>query len=214
MKATPFLWFVIIVGGYLFGSVLFSYLIPVWVLRKDIREEHADHNPGAANVFSSCGVLMGLFCLFLDLSKGLLPVALAVRALNVQSFWFVLVMSAPVIGHAWPLFRHFQGGKCIATSFGVLLGLVPFYPVYVCILALLYIIFSTILLIRPNSRRSIMTFQLFSVLSLIYSVCIGAYSVGIGCSCISAIVIIKHLMAQSKPAEDTGENTEGEKAHS
>lgn len=113
-------------AGYLSGSVLYSYEIPKVFCGIDICARGKDHNPGAANVFRYAGPLPGTVCVALDLLKGFLPVAIAVQRLTPDSPWFGLVLAAPVLGHAYPLYYGLRGGgKAIAVSFGALLGLLP-----------------------------------------------------------------------------------------
>ncbi len=178
--------------GFLSGSILFSQLIPKLVLKKDICEIGEDGNPGAANVFMKCGVPMGIACVLLDIFKGTLPVLLACFFVDTKSFLFAPVIIAPVLGHALGVFNKGRGGKCIATSFGVLIGLFPITFIGF-LLALFYILFSTVLKISPNSRRSIITFGLFGTGALIILLLRGLYSVALGCVLLSVVAIVKHL---------------------
>ena len=66
-------------GARVSGSVLYCRFVPLLLLKKDICALSPDKNPGAANVFVHCGVPMGLLCLVLDMAKGGVPVALALR---------------------------------------------------------------------------------------------------------------------------------------
>lgn len=90
-------WLLAIVLGFVSGSVLYSKHIPRLFLHKNICENAPDQNPGASNVFISCGVGWGLFCLALDLFKAYLPVRLALHTLDTSSLWF-----APSWQHRWP----------------------------------------------------------------------------------------------------------------
>ena len=180
-----------ILGGFLLGSVMFSRLLPRLLLGKDITEDTPDHNPGAANVFATCGVAMGLLCLGLDLMKGFLPVYLASRRLDISQLLFAAVMTAPVLGHAVGLLNHLHGGKCISTAFGVLLALLPVSRV-VLVLAGLYIFFSVGVKIPSNRRKSILVFALFGLSSAGYLLASGQQSLAVGCALIAAIGVLKH----------------------
>ena len=176
-------WTLHIVAGYLLGSIMFCRWIPKLVLHKDVCALSDDHNPGAANVFQHCGVPAGLLCLFFDLSKGFLPVYLAAHT--------AAVMMAPVLGHATAPFDHFSGGKCIATAFGVLLALVPMPTVL--FLAVPYIFFSVVWVIKPNRVRSIVAFAVFAAAACTYYTLTGLRSVGMGCGLIAGVAIVRHL---------------------
>ena len=197
IRATP--WTIYILLGFLLGSVHFSYILPKLLMHRDICRLSDDHNPGAANVFIHCGVSMGLLCLVFDMAKGFIPVFLAARAMNINSMMFAAVMLAPVLGHALGVFNRFRGGKCIATAFGVLLGLIP-YSWVVFLLAAVYITFSTLLKVRPNRRRSIAAFLVFGSVAFILLIIQNHLSFAFGCAAISITAIIRHLPAMANPA--------------
>ena len=85
---------------------------------------------------------------------------IALHVLSPTDPLFALVLAAPVIGHAFPLFHPRMGGKAIAVSFGCLLGLYPdLRPVLT--LAAFYLIFSLLLVIDPHLFRSMITYLCF-----------------------------------------------------
>lgn len=188
------LWLLYTLLGFLSGSVMYCGIIPKLLCGIDVAAESPDRNPGSANVFLHCGVGVGLLCLILDIFKGFLPVFLAQRVLSVENIWFSLLIAAPVAGHALGMFNEFHGGKCIATSFGVLLAVAHTTMIWL-LLAGLYILFSTVIKIHPNSRRSIVTYAFFAVLALLSSFLWGHFPIMIGCCLISVMVIIRHLKA-------------------
>ena len=145
-------------------------------------------NPGTANTFTCVGIPIGILVLCMELLKGYLPVHLALQRVDPARWSFALILAAPVLGHACPFFQPQKGGKAIAVSFGVLLGLVPFW-LPVLSLAALYLIFSLVIVIEPHFYRSVCTFVLFSV-SVFSRVAMTGISVG--CCLISAVVIRKH----------------------
>ena len=181
----------VIFGGFLSGSVMYAALIPRWFLKRDIEKESDDHNPGAGNVFKLCGVFWGFVCLFFELGKGVLPVLAACHLMNPAKWWFSLAICAPVLGHAIAPLNRVRGGKCVAVSFGSLLGLLPVsYIVFV--LAVVYILFSTLLKINPHRRRSAWAFFAFGVLAAAMALWQGMFSVAIGAALIAATGILKH----------------------
>ena len=197
-----FLWCALIVGGFFCGSVMFSRLLPLLLTGKDVSAENADRNPGAANAFSTCGVAVGMLCLLLDMFKGFLPVLLGRLLLNTNDLLFALVIVAPVLGHAIAPLNRFHGGKCIATSFGVTIALMP-GCLAAPILALLYILFSTLIRIKPHRRRSILAFGLFALLIVPPLLYAGKTSYALACAAIALIAIYKHHHApQEEPAQE------------
>lgn len=193
------LWLVYILGGFLLGSCMFSQILPKLLLNVDTGAISDDHNPGSTNVFIHCGPVMGLVCLSLDMLKGFLPVYLSFQIFDSSSLRFALVLAAPVLGHAIAPLNHFQGGKCIATAFGALLGLFPMSHI-VLLLAAIYIVFSTVLKINPNRIRSIAVFGLFGLFSLMVLIRRCQYSVALGCMMISAIAIWRHARGMEAKA--------------
>ena len=97
-------------------------------------------------------------------------------------------MIAPVLGRAFPVFRNFGGGKAITVTFGVLLGLLPFWQPVV-LLAVIYLFFSLCVRVYPNRKRSMAVFLCFGVLSFVW---LRAGAVSLGCAVNSAVVFIKH----------------------
>lgn len=197
-----FLWCVLIFGGFLCGSIMFSKLLPLLIAGKDVTAESDDRNPGAANAFSTCGVAVGMLCLLLDMLKGFLPVLVGRLLLNTDDLLFALVIAAPVLGHAIAPLNRFRGGKCIATSFGVTIALMP-QCLAAPILALLYILFSTLIRVKSHRRRSIVVFGLFALLSCTLLLSIGQTSYAIACAFIALTAIYKHHRApQEQPAQE------------
>lgn len=111
----------VILLGYLLGSIPFAYIMGRAVRGIDIRQSG---NAGALSVMRGVGTAASFAVLALDMSKGLLAVA-AGRWLNIPSIFIFAAGFAAVIGHCWPIFIGFRGGGAIATTLGVLLGLAP-----------------------------------------------------------------------------------------
>lgn len=145
--------------GYLSGSILFARLAGK-LMKKDLAGASPDGNPGAFNAFRYGGFWCGVLTLCGDLCKGFLPVYLYLRTgLSESAPGLSLVLAAPVLGHVFPLYYGFRGGKGIAVTFGCLLGLLPEYRP-VLILALVFIFFSVVFQINPHYYRTLGTYLL------------------------------------------------------
>lgn len=180
--------------GYLSGSILYAYWIPKYFCHIDPVKLSADQNPGAFNAFKYAGWKIGFVCIFLDVLKGFVPVYLASKYIDTNSMLYGLVLAAPVLGHAFPIFHFTNGGKAIAVSFGCLLGLFPnLYPVI--LLAIFYLLFSFIIVIGPHLHRSIATYACFLFASILTT---SKSSIVLGTVLISCIVIFKHLLKYKK----------------
>jgi glycerol-3-phosphate acyltransferase PlsY len=106
--------------AYLLGSIPFGWLVVKAIGGGDIRAAGSG-NIGAANVARNAGALAGVLTLLLDLSKGYLAVWLASRETGGNARWMIGAAAAAVIGHVFPLWLGFKGGKGVATGLGVML---------------------------------------------------------------------------------------------
>ena len=148
-----------IIMGYIMGSVLFAQVFSK-LFNKNILQESKDGNPGTANAFMYGGFWCGVLTLFFELFKGAVPVYLYLKGVNIQSAGtaaLASVIAAPVIGHIYPIFNKFHGGKGIAVTFGVLLGLVPVWSPVV-LFAFFFIFFSIIVRVSPHIHRTVVTY--------------------------------------------------------
>ena len=112
-----------IVIGYLLGSIPFAYIVARLKKGIDIRQIGSG-NVGALNVYREVGPIFGLAVLAADLAKGMLAVLIA-RWLGLPLLWTCIAGFAAVVGHNWPCFLRFRGGRGAVTIMGVLIPLVP-----------------------------------------------------------------------------------------
>lgn len=116
-----------IIAGYLFGSLSFAVIISRMMGLSDPRS-YGSGNPGATNVLRSGNKAAAILTLLFDALKGYVPVVLVHHyGLNygMEEGTAALVGLAAFIGHLWPVFFRFQGGKGVATAAGVLLAINP-----------------------------------------------------------------------------------------
>lgn len=146
--------------GYLSGSVLYAVVFAKLLKKGNVAEMSKDHNPGASNAFAYGGFWCGTLTLIFDMLKGFLPVSAYLAYCSYQNeapSLLTLVVAAPVIGHIFPAFYDFQGGKGIAATFGCLLGLLPKWQP-VAILAAFFVFFSVVLRITPHYHRTLASY--------------------------------------------------------
>lgn len=178
-------------AGFVSGSIMYSYLIPKLFCGVDIVKEGEDHNPGMTNVMRCVSVKLGILCLVLDVAKGFVPVFLAkLYVPDYKSMLFALIIAAPVLGHAFTPILKFKGGKAIATSYGVLLALIP-DSFMVLRMAIITAIFSLIIIVKPDSLRVIISMSIFAICNFFFH---DTLSFVIGSLLVSATVILKHFM--------------------
>lgn len=166
--------------GYLSGSVLYANVYSRAFRAENVAKQSRDGNPGTANAFMYGGFFMGTLTLICDIFKGILPVLFYTHGMTsselASDIGLTFVVAAPLIGHIFPVFYKFQGGKGVAVTFGCLLGLMP-HMIPAATLAFYFIFFSLILRIKTHFHRTIVTY-LFTAASLFLlrtglPICIG-----------------------------------------
>lgn len=149
--------------GYLSGSVLYANVFGSFFAEKDLYKNSQDGNPGAANAFQYGGFWCGILTLVCDMLKGFLPVFLYMRlAPDLSNNALALVLAAPVVGHIFPIFSKFRGGKGISTTFGCLLALFP-YSLPFALFAAVFIFLSVGLRISPHYYRTIAAYLMTAI---------------------------------------------------
>ncbi len=127
-----------LVLGYLIGALPFGIILTKLVIGIDIRTIGSGAT-GATNVTRALGVGYGFLNAVLDVSKGVIPVLIA-RYFGLSPAWQAASAFCAVLGHNWPIYAGFRGGKGIATSFGALLVIEPRFanivPLFVIIIAI------------------------------------------------------------------------------
>jgi len=107
----------------LIGSIPTGFIFVKVLKGEDIRE-HGSGNIGATNVFRVLGKGPGITVLLIDIIKGIIPLTLVANLLGITiALDLILLALAAVAGHNWTVFLKFKGGKGIATTLGVLIGL-------------------------------------------------------------------------------------------
>ena len=116
-----------VIAAYLIGSLSFAVIVSKYYGMDDPRT-YGSGNPGATNVLRSGKKKAAALTLLGDALKGLVAVVLArclQDALNLSDITIAAVAVAALVGHMWPLFFGFKGGKGVATALGVLLAISP-----------------------------------------------------------------------------------------
>jgi len=152
--------------SYLLGSIPFGIIISKFWKGIDIRE-YGSKNPGATNVYRVIGPIPALIVLLLDVSKGLIATLLISRiiidqpVLNHISLMIIAGMVV-ILGHIFPVFASFKGGKGVATGLGVLISLAPVQLIFALLLFLIIVAIT-----RYVSLGSLSS-ALFILLALIF----------------------------------------------
>ena len=112
------------VAAYLLGSIPFGLLLGKLFGGRDVRSAGSG-NIGATNVARVAGPVAGILTLLLDAAKGALAVYLAARLSEQSSTWMMIAGLGALVGHCFPVWLGFRGGKGVATAAGVFLVLSP-----------------------------------------------------------------------------------------
>lgn len=192
---------ILLAAAYLIGSIPFSFLVVRLFAGDDIRR-HGSGNVGATNVARSFGKLPGLIALVLDVAKGWGATALAVWLVqhsqwpypisagfhewpHTPSFWIGAAALAAVLGHVFPVWLGFRGGKGVATAAGTFLALAP-----LALLVALVVFVATVAITRYISLGSILA---AAALPLIvrFALDVPVWT-SLAAIAIAAVVIVKH----------------------
>lgn len=160
---TEYTWLIVyIIAAYFLGAIPPAIWISRWVYGSDIRK-HGSGNAGATNMFRAFGRKAGLAVLLIDIGKGVLAVCMPVivnaiagyELCSVPYLYLALGISA-ALGHIYPVYAGFKGGKGVATLFGVVIGIDPLVAL-VCLAAFL-LVFLVSRIVSVSSMAAGITF--------------------------------------------------------
>jgi len=188
-----------IIAAYLLGSIPFGLLIAK-AHGKDLRSIGSG-NIGATNVSRALGRKWAYFCFVLDVLKGLIPMLatmLIAEPDSILTLWLWLAVGcAAILGHIFPIYVKFKGGKGVATSFGVALGLWPYFTVCALFFAATWVV--VVLIWRYVSLASIAASVTIPIVLIVAIILTPGWSFGnlwpvlIVAVAIPVMVIIRHL---------------------
>lgn len=180
---------VMLILSYLIGAFPSGLIIGKLFFKKDIRQ-YGSGNTGATNSFRVLGRPAGFIVTFLDIFKGFItvffPLWFPVHADDVISTFFtngLIVGLFAILGHVYPIYLKFNGGKAVATSAGVVLGV---NPILLLILAIIF--FSVLKIFKYVSLSSIIA----AISCVIGSIIIHDYILLAVSGIVSIILIIRH----------------------
>ena len=168
------LWIILgIIISYIIGSIPTAYIFGRLIKGTDIRS-FGSGNVGATNALRLLGRGWGVTVLALDILKGFLPVIIlgnyfAQKTTAAQEIFCILLGVSCILGHSWTIFLRFKGGKGVATTLGVLLGLSVNIPGLKMVLGLTMLIWLAVFIAsRIISLASILAALSFPVFTAIF----------------------------------------------
>ena len=130
--------------AYLLGCLVFSYIIGQVILKRDIRK-YGSGNAGTANMMRNFGKKLGILTFVGDCLKGVAAVLLG-RLIGGELGMYISAIFV-VVGHNWPVFLRFKGGKGIAATLGVFLVLTPIPAAVIFVVVMIVILLTKIVAI-------------------------------------------------------------------
>ena len=197
-----YLYLIVVIVAYLLGSIPFGFLLVLLVRKQDIRVQGSG-NIGATNVLRSGAKGLGILTFALDGGKGYAAVAVADflgRASNSTLLTHLAIVAGlfVVLGHMFPVWLRFKGGKGVATAFGVFLALCPLAALAAFVLWL-----AVVALTRYVSLASILAAFVLPFLTLWMSPGRYGYVSGVAVFVCCWMVIVKHRQNIVRLAQGT-----------
>lgn len=181
----------LIIAAYLLGSIPTSVWIGKWFFKKDVRD-YGSGNSGATNTFRVLGTTPGIVVFLIDLLKGLLAVSLVYlspafpEGSELFSTFQLALGIAAILGHIFPVYAGFKGGKGVATLFGAILG-ISFFPT----LIMAGVFFATLFLTKYVSLGSLLAGISYPIL-MITVFDVSATSMIIFSILVAVLIVITH----------------------
>jgi acyl phosphate:glycerol-3-phosphate acyltransferase len=204
--------FLIPPAAYLLGSIPFGLLLAKWFGGGDVRKAGSG-NIGATNVTRVAGPFAGILTLVFDTAKGTAAVWLAARVTNHNAIWMMLAAFAVLLGHCFPVWLKFKGGKGVATALGVFIALSPFAALSALLLFALCLAYWRFVSLGSVAAAAAMPL-------LIYFLWAPGHAppivIDLGTLAIAALVVFKHggnlqrLVGGTEPRFSFGKKKEAE----
>jgi glycerol-3-phosphate acyltransferase PlsY len=178
----------IAISAYLLGSIPFGLLLGKLFGAADVRTEGSG-NIGATNVARVAGPIAGIFTLLLDAAKGALAVVLAARLSDQSSTWMMIAGLCALVGHCYPIWLGFHGGKGVATAAGVFLVLSPLAFLAAAILFVLVVLYWRFVSLGSISAAAAMPLLIYFFWAPHHA---PPYAVTFGSLAAALLIVYKH----------------------
>src|SRR5271163_3017528 len=187
------------VVAYLLGSIPFGLLVGGVLGGRDVRKAGSG-NIGATNVSRVAGPFAGILTLLLDAAKGSVAVLAAARLTEDSAVWIIVAGICALLGHCYPLWLHFKGGKGVATAAGVFLVLCPLAMLSALAVFILVVVFWRFVSLGPLAAAAAIPLLMYFLWAPHHA---PPLVVTFGSLGISALVIYKHDTNMQRLVEGT-----------
>jgi acyl phosphate:glycerol-3-phosphate acyltransferase len=175
-------------AAYLIGSIPFGLLLAKLFGGGDVRKAGSG-NIGATNVTRVAGPVAGILTLAFDTAKGTAAVWLAGRVTNDSATWMMIAAFAVLLGHCFPVWLKFKGGKGVATALGVFLALSPLAAVGALLLFILCVAYWRFVSLGSVAAAAAMPLLIYFLWAPRHA---PPVVIDLGTLAIAALVIFKH----------------------
>ncbi len=175
-------------AAYLLGSIPFGLLLTKLFGGGDVRRAGSG-NIGATNVARVVGPLAGILTLGFDTAKGTAAVWLAGRVTNQSAAWMMIAAFAVLLGHCFPVWLKFKGGKGVSTALGVFLALSPLAAVSALLLFILFVAYWRFVSLGSVAAAAAMPLLIYFLWAPRHA---PPMVVNVGTLAIALLVIYKH----------------------
>jgi glycerol-3-phosphate acyltransferase PlsY len=176
------------IAAYLLGSIPFGLLLGKLFGGRDVRSAGSG-NIGATNVARVAGPVAGILTLLLDAAKGALAVYLAGRLSEQSSTWMMIAGLCALVGHCFPVWLGFRGGKGVATAAGVFLVLSPLSFLGAVILFVLVVLYWRFVSLGSISAAAAMPLLIYFFWAPHHA---PPYAVTFGSLAAALLIVYKH----------------------
>ncbi len=180
--------FLIPFAAYFLGSIPSGLVLAKLFGGEDVRKSGSG-NIGATNVARVAGPLAGILTLVFDTAKGAAAVWLAGRVTNESATWMTITAFAVLLGHCFPVWLKFKGGKGVATALGVFLALCPLAAVSALLLFLLCVAYWRYVSLGSVAAAAAMPLLIYFLWAPHHA---PPIVINVGTLAIAALVIYKH----------------------
>ena len=180
--------YLLILSSYLSGSIPFGLIVYYLLKGNDIRK-YGSKNIGATNVLRNAGAIPGVTVFVLDVLKGFLPVFIAgFFGVSSETWTITIIAVAAVVGHMFPVWLRFKGGKGVATAVGVFLALSWSLALFA-----LALFITSVLITRIVSLSSLVAAGFFALLSFTIGPWLNmSLELQIASLVVSSLIFVKH----------------------
>jgi acyl phosphate:glycerol-3-phosphate acyltransferase len=180
--------FLIPLAAYVLGSIPFGLILAKLFGGGDVRKAGSG-NIGATNVARVVGPVAGILTLLFDTLKGVAAVLLAARFTNDSASWMMIAAFVVLLGHCFPIWLKFKGGKGVATALGVFLALSPWAALSALLLFILCVVFWRFVSLGSVAAAAAMPMLIYFLWAPRHS---PPVIVDVGTLAIGLLVIYKH----------------------